>query len=170
MRILGIDPGSRTTGYGLVELDGQRIVYVDSGCIRCGDGALPDRLDIIFRGISDIIQQHGPSVASVEQVFMARNADSALKLGQARGAAICALKQAGLEVQEYSALQIKQAVVGRGHADKQQVQHMVKALLGLMGDPQADAADALAAAICHAHDRSGLSAIKRGFRRAKVVR
>ena len=117
VRILGIDPGSRTTGYGLVELDGQRIVYVDSGCIRCGDGALPDRLDIIFRGISDIIQQHGPSVASVEQVFMARNADSALKLGQARGAAICALKQAGLEVQEYSALQIKQAVVGRGHAD-----------------------------------------------------
>ncbi|MBE9515862.1 MAG: crossover junction endodeoxyribonuclease RuvC [Proteobacteria bacterium] len=170
MRILGIDPGSRTTGYGVVELDGQRILYIDSGCIRCGDGALPDRLDVIFRSISEIINQHRPQVASVEQVFMARNPDSALKLGQARGAAVCALKQQNLEVMEYTALQIKQSVVGRGHADKQQVQHMVKALLNLDGEPQADAADALAAAICHANADSGMTALQRGMAGAKVLR
>lgn len=170
MRILGIDPGSRTTGYGLVELEGQRILYIDSGCIRCGDGGLPDRLDVIFRSISEIIARHHPQVASVEQVFMARNPDSALKLGQARGAAVCALKQASLQVHEYTALQIKQSVVGRGHADKQQVQHMVKALLNLEGDPQADAADALAAAICHAHDHSGLGALQRGLAGVRLVR
>lgn len=170
MRILGIDPGSRTTGYGLVELAGQRILYIDSGCIRCGDGALPDRLDTIFRSISEIIARHQPQVASVEQVFMARNPDSALKLGQARGAAVTALKQASLDVFEYTALQIKQSVVGRGHADKQQVQHMVKALLNLDGEPQADAADALAAAICHAHDHSGLGALRRGQSGMRLMR
>lgn len=162
MRILGIDPGSRFTGFGVVELVAGRLRYVASGCIRIEGGPLPERLHTIYTGLEQLIGTHSPDTAAVEQVFMARNADSALKLGQARGAAICALVQASVPVHEYSALQIKQAVVGRGHADKAQVQHMVKVLLGLEGSPQADAADALACAICHVHTSVGHAALLRG--------
>ncbi|HBT57854.1 MAG: crossover junction endodeoxyribonuclease RuvC [Pseudomonadales bacterium] len=149
--ILGIDPGSRITGFGIVRHAAGRQEYVTSGCIRVGDGAFPERLQKIFHYLSELIGQYQPDVVSIEQVFMARNPDSALKLGQARGAAIVAAVNAGLAVHEYSARQVKQAVVGTGAADKKQVQHMVTQLLGLGGTPQADAADALAIALCHAH-------------------
>lgn len=127
------------------------------GCIRLGDGATDDRLSLLFDELSTIIQDHAPMEAAIEKVFMNRNADSALKLGQARGVAIVAARKAGLAIAEYSANEIKQAVVGRGHADKSQVQHMVKALLRLDEVPKPDAADALAAAICHGHMREGLA-------------
>ncbi|MAG66412.1 MULTISPECIES: crossover junction endodeoxyribonuclease RuvC [Pseudomonas] len=149
--ILGIDPGSRITGFGIVRHEAGRQEYVTSGCIRVGEGAFPERLQKIFHYLSELIEQYRPEVVSIEQVFMARNPDSALKLGQARGAAIVAAVNAGLTVHEYSARQVKQAVVGTGAADKKQVQHMVTQLLGLAGTPQADAADALAIALCHAH-------------------
>lgn len=151
--ILGIDPGSRITGFGIVREGLNGCEYVTSGCIRLGSGPFPERLKQIFDGLSELIGQYRPEVLSIEQVFMARNPDSALKLGQARGAAIVAAVHAGLEVHEYSARQVKQAVVGTGAADKNQVQHMVTQLLGLSGTPQADAADALAIALCHAHSR-----------------
>ena len=149
--ILGIDPGSRLTGYGVVRQTGQKFEYIASGCIRLTLNDIPDRLKQIFDGVSEIIQQTQPDVFAIEQVFMARNPDSALKLGQARGAAIAAAVTQGLSVSEYTARQIKQAVVGTGSADKTQVQHMVVKLLNLSAAPQADAADALAAALCHAH-------------------
>ncbi|MBL4834459.1 MAG: crossover junction endodeoxyribonuclease RuvC [Pseudomonas sp.] len=149
--ILGIDPGSRTTGYAIVSEMAGKCEYVTSGCIRLGGGPLPGRLKLIFEGLSELIGRYEPQVLSIEQVFLARNPDSALKLGQARGAAIVAAVHAGMEVHEYTARQIKQSVVGTGAADKTQVQHMVTQLLGLSGTPQADAADALAAALCHAH-------------------
>lgn len=149
--ILGIDPGSRITGFGIVREGRNGCEYVTSGCIRLGSGPFPDRLKQIFDGLGELIGQYRPEVLSIEQVFMARNPDSALKLGQARGAAIVAAVHAGLEVHEYSARQVKQAVVGTGAADKTQVQHMVTQLLGLSGTPQADAADALAIALCHSH-------------------
>lgn len=152
MRILGIDPGSRLTGFGVVNvLRNGRLVYIASGCIRISPGSLPDRLKVIYDGVDEIIALHSPEVLAIEKVFMGRNADSALKLGQARGAALCAALNHHLTVSEYTALQIKRAVVGRGRGQKQQVQHMVTALLALSGRPQADAADALACAICHAH-------------------
>ncbi len=154
--ILGIDPGSRLTGYGVVRQTGQKFEYIASGCIRLTLNDIPDRLKQIFDGISEIIQQTQPDVFAIEQVFMARNPDSALKLGQARGAAIVAAKNAGLEVFEYSARQVKQAVVGTGAADKTQVQHMIRTLLKLPGNPQADAADALAVAMCHGHTHQSL--------------
>jgi len=163
--ILGIDPGSRITGYGLLRSKAQGAEYVTSGCIRTGSGELPQRLASIFRGISEIIQNHGPVTLGIERVFIARNADSALKLGQARGAAIVAAAQAGLEVAEYSATQIKQAIVGNGAASKQQVQIMLVHLLGLSACPQADAADALAVALCHAHCRESL--IPHGLKHAR---
>ncbi len=156
MIILGIDPGSRITGYGLIKRQQGKLVYVASGCIRVGTNELPERLANIFTGIGDIIRQYAPQQFAIEQVFMAKNPDSALKLGQARGAAIVAATQASLPVAEYSARQIKQAVVGKGSADKTQVQHMVKHLLNLSGTPQADAADALAVALCHAHTEQSL--------------
>ena len=162
MRILGIDPGSRFTGFGVIDTEGARLSYLASGCIRITDTELPDRLKTIFDGISEIVRQHRPDMVAIEQVFMARNADSALKLGQARGAAITAVLQDSLPVAEYSALQIKQAVVGTGRAGKEQVQHMVRALLQLNGLPQSDAADALACAICHAHTESGKRAMSVG--------
>ena len=149
--ILGIDPGSRITGFGIVREGRNGCEYVTSGCIRLGSGPFPERLKQIFDGLSELIGQYQPQVLSIEQVFMARNPDSALKLGQARGAAIVAAVHAGLEVHEYSARQVKQAVVGTGAADKAQVQHMVTQLLGLSGTPQEDAADALANALCHSH-------------------
>ena len=150
MIILGIDPGSRITGFGLIDNQAHRIEYVHSGSIRVGGDSLPQRLGQIFSEIEDVIRRYRPQQMSIENVFMARNADSALKLGQARGAAICAGHNAGLEIAEYAAREIKQAVVGTGTASKEQVQHMVKRLLGIRHDLQADEADGLAIAICHA--------------------
>jgi crossover junction endodeoxyribonuclease RuvC len=149
MRVLGIDPGSRITGFGLVERVGGRATYVESGCIRAGDGDFPERLRIIFEGVRDLIRIYTPAEVAIERVFVHRNPDSALKLGQARGAAICAIVTAGLAVSEYMPAEIKQATVGKGNASKEQVQHMIQALLRLPGSPQADAADALAVALCH---------------------
>lgn len=166
--ILGIDPGSQKTGFGIINSHSGRHSYITSGVIRLPKGALPERLRIIAESVAELIESHGPTELSVEQVFMAKSADAALKLGQARGAAIVPAVIRGLEVAEYSARQIKQSVVGTGAADKAQVQHMVKVLLNLPGHPQEDAADALAAALCHAHTRDGLvrvagaSAIRRG--------
>jgi crossover junction endodeoxyribonuclease RuvC len=157
-RILGIDPGSRITGVGVIEVCGQKSRYLHHASIRTEGQAFPVRLDTIFSGISQIITEFQPTEMAIEQVFMHRNADSALKLGQARGAAIVAGTQAGLVIHEYSAKQIKQAIVGKGAAAKQQVQHMVKVLLQLAEIPQEDAADALAAALCHAHSSHNLIA------------
>jgi len=163
--ILGIDPGSRITGYGVIRTHAQGADYLASGCIRTGSANLPERLASIFNGIGEIIGQYQPVTLGIERVFMAHNADSALKLGQARGAAIVAAAQAGLEVAEYSATQIKQAVVGSGAASKQQVQIMLTHLLNLNACPQADAADALAVALCHAHCRASL--IPHGLKHAR---
>ena len=148
--ILGIDPGSRVTGYGVIKVEGNKQEYITSGCIRTGAKAtLPERLDVIFQGVSQIINEFIPTELAVEQIFMARSAESALKLGQARGVAIVAAVTQGLSVHEYEARKIKQAVVGGGSANKSQVQHMVMTLLKLPAKPQSDAADALAIAICH---------------------
>ena len=168
MIILGIDPGSRVTGYGVVARRDGKLHYVGSGCIRLQDDELATRLAHIFRGVREIIAQFKPTQFAIEQVFMAQNPDSALKLGHARGAAIIAATESGLAVAEYSARQIKQAVVGKGNAEKSQVQHMVTHLLGLSGRPQADAADALAVALCHAHTEQSL--IKLAGRATKTVR
>lgn len=155
--ILGIDPGSRKTGFGIINVVGAKTEYVTSGVIRLEAlPTFPERLNMLFRYLSEVIEQWAPQEAAIEQVFMGRSADSALKLGQARGAAILAATQSGLEVSEYAARKIKQAVVGKGGADKIQVQHMVQFLLKLPGLPQEDAADALAVAMCHAHTRAGL--------------
>ena len=165
LRILGIDPGLRVTGFGIIEKNGSKLAYVASGCIKSGDADLPDRLKTILAGLREIIGEHRPAQVAVEKVFVNVNPASTLALGQARGTAICAAVDAGLPVSEYTALQVKQAVVGNGHAKKEQVQEMVKRLLGLAGTPSADAADALACAICHAHGGQGLGAIDtRGFR------
>ena len=151
VRILGIDPGSRITGYGIIDAEGQRMRFVDCGVIRARSDHMPERLGIIFQGIRELIAGRNPGEMAIEQVFVNRNVDSALKLGQARGAAICAGVNAGLDVAEYTPRAVKKAIVGTGGADKVQVQHMVSALLELPRKPQADAADALAMAICHAH-------------------
>lgn len=152
MRILGIDPGTRITGYGLVEKDGNHLRHIDNGAIyTSSNDELPQRLKIIHDGLAAVIAQYQPDVMAIEQVFMAKNALSALKLGQARGAAIVAGMNAQLPVAEYSALQVKSAVVGYGKAGKTQVQQMVKALMKLPEIAQEDASDALAVAICHAN-------------------
>ena len=150
MIILGIDPGSRITGYGLIDNQPSQIRYIASGFLKIKDGALPERLGQIFQQVEAVIRQHQPEHMSIENVFMQRNADSALKLGQARGAAICAGYQSGLQIAEYAPREIKQALVGGGAATKEQVQHMVKRLLGLQKTLQADEGDGLAIAICHA--------------------
>jgi len=155
-RILGIDPGSRITGYGIIDSDGRRSVHVASGCIRMEDKLLPERLGAIFQGVAELVEIHHPEEMAIEDVFMAKNASAALKLGQARGAAICAGVNAGLPVSEYSPRSIKQAVVGAGGADKGQVQHMVQRILQLTDKLAADQADALAVALCHAHTNSTL--------------
>jgi len=152
-RILGIDPGSRFTGFGVLDFEGDRPVYVASGTIKSLDGTFPDRLKKIFESVNDIVDQYRPDVVAIESVFMARNAGSALKLGHARSAALCATFAFDVEVFEYAPREIKQAVVGTGAASKEQVQHMVVSLLQLDGVPASDAADALATAICHAHQR-----------------
>jgi len=148
--IIGIDPGSQVTGFGVIQKQGHKIFYVASGCIRIGKYPWPERLKHLFEGVNEIIAQYKPDVGAIEQVFMHKNVAAALKLGQARGAALVALASANLLVEEYSARAVKKAVVGYGAADKQQVQHMMKALLKLNGLPPEDAADALAIAICHA--------------------
>lgn len=166
--ILGIDPGSRITGYGVIKQIGSKFEYVASGCIRVQGDELAPRLQQVFDGVSEIINQFSPTLFAIEQVFVAKNADSALKLGQARGAAIVAATNRQLPVAEYSARQIKQAVVGKGSADKTQVQHMITYLLKLTAAPQADAADALAVALCHGHSNQSL--LKLAGQASKTVR
>ena len=164
MRILGIDPGLRITGYGVIEKNGNGLVYVASGCIKSPDGELPDRLKNILDSVQEVIRLYAPIEVAVEKVFVNVNPQSTLLLGQARGAAICAAVFHALPVSEYTALQVKQAVVGNGHAKKEQVQEMVKRLLKLPGSPSADAADALACAICHAHGGMVGAMSTRGYR------
>ena len=162
MIILGIDPGSRKTGYGLISKQGNRLIHIDNGAIFTQSAKdFPQRLEQIFTGLSAIIAQYRPEVVAVEDVFLAKNAQSALKLGQARGAAIVAAVNVGLSVYEYTAMQVKQAVVGTGRAEKAQVQHMIKVLLNLPEIAQEDASDALAVAICHAHSAAINSLLKR---------
>jgi len=152
MKILGIDPGSRATGYGLVLCEGNRLQHIDNGVIRPPEKAeLATRLLYIQQELATVIARYAPECAAVEQVFVAHNAQSALKLGQARGVALLAAAQAGLDVSEYTPMQVKSAVVGYGRAAKGQVQQMVRALLNLPEIAQEDASDALAVAICHAH-------------------
>lgn len=165
IRILGIDPGLRVTGFGVIEKCGARLVYIASGCVRVPVGELPDRIKTIFEGVREVILTYSPSQVVVEKVFVNVNPNSTLALGQARGAAICAAVDARLPVSEYTALQVKQAVVGKGHAAKEQIQEMVKRLLGLAAAPGTDASDALACAICHAHAGQGMGQLKtRGLR------
>ncbi len=159
MKILGIDPGLRTTGFGIIEKQGNRLAYIASGTINTKtEASLPERLKVILAGVGEIIRTYGPDCAAVENVFVNVNPQSTLLLGQARGAAICALVSADLVVREYTALQVKQAVVGHGKAHKKQVQDMVQRLLLLPGLPGTDAADALGVAICHANSFDALAA------------
>lgn len=165
VRILGIDPGLRTTGFGVVESEGSKLRYVASGTIKTDAvaiGQLPARLKIIFDGVREITSRYQPTCASVEIVFVNVNPQSTLLLGQARGAALTALVSNDLEVAEYTALQMKKAIVGHGHARKEQVQEMVMRLLALPGLPGKDAADALGLAICHAHAGASFAAIGKG--------
>ncbi len=152
-RILGIDPGSSATGYGVIEVQGQRIWHIASGCIRGGTKELPRRLKHIFDGLLEVVDRHRPDELAVEKVFINRNPDSALKLGQARGVALVAAALRELPVPEFPPAEIKLAVVGKGNAAKAQIQRMVTILLRLQEQPGADAADALAAAICRGHTR-----------------
>lgn len=170
--ILGIDPGSRKTGYGVISVLAGRTEYVASGVIRIPEILeLAERLHLIYRHVGEIIDRYQPQQMAVEQVFMAKNASSALKLGQARGAAIVAGASRALPVHEYAARKVKQAVVGNGAADKWQVQQMIKTLLKLDGCPQEDAADALAVALCHAHTAAHLERVvsARQYRRGRLV-
>jgi len=172
MKILGIDPGLRTTGFGVIAKQGNKLSYIASGTIRTSDADLPQRLKTILSGVGEIIRTYAPDCAAIEKVFVNVNPQSTLLLGQARGAAICALVSANLVVAEYTALQIKQAVAGHGKAQKQQMQSMVQRLLMLSGVPSTDAADALGVAICHAHSGDALATLgglapalgKKGFR------
>ncbi len=151
-RILGIDPGSRITGYGIIESDRGNLVFVACGVVKTTPNyPFANRLNEIFDGINEVIQLHDPEVAAIEEVFLSQNPGTAIKLGQARGAAVVAAMQNGLSVSDYSPRKIKQAVAGYGQAEKEQVQHMVRVLLNLKGMPSNDAADALAVAICHAN-------------------
>ncbi|MEY8879709.1 MAG: crossover junction endodeoxyribonuclease RuvC [Leptothrix sp. (in: b-proteobacteria)] len=162
MRILGIDPGLQTTGFGVIDADGPRLAYVASGTIRTKEapvGDLPARIKIIFEGVCEVIAAYQPQVASLEIVFVNVNPQSTLLLGQARGAALAALVSNGQAVTEYTALQMKKAIVGNGHAAKSQVQAMVQRLLNLPGLPGPDAADALGLAITHAHAAVSFAAI-----------
>lgn len=168
--ILGIDPGSVKTGFGLIRSNGNNHHYLSSGVIRLPTGPLPARLRVIFDCISSLIDEHSPDEVAVEEVFMAKSAGSALKLGQARGAAVAACVSRGLPVAEYTARQIKKSVVGTGAANKEQVQHMVKILLTLPATPQEDAADALAAALCHAHSRQSLANLNQPTVRGRMRR
>jgi len=166
-KILGIDPGSRVTGYGIINVSGLDYSYVASGCIRIKSEDFPEKLKEIYVGLDAIITEYQPDLAAIEQVFVKINVGGALKLGQARGAAICACVMRSLKVGEYSPNQIKKAVVGRGHATKEQVQHMVKTQLNLQKSPSSDAADALAIALCHAQTQRTLNRLsRRGYNTA----
>lgn len=169
--ILGIDPGSVKTGFGIINMLDTRHEYVTSGVIRLPSTVLPERLQLIFNGLCEIIEEYCPQSMAIEQVFMSKSAGSALKLGQARGAAIVAATSHDLPVAEYEARKVKQSVVGHGGADKNQVQLMVKRLLKLSAIPQEDAADALAVALCHAHTHQHLVNISQAsaFRRGRMV-
>ena len=172
LRILGIDPGLRITGFGVIEKTGSSLIYITSGCIKSAGSELPERLKSILQGLREVIAIHRPQKVAVEKVFVNVTPQSTLALGQARGTAVCAAVDAGLPVAEYTALQVKQAVVGNGHAKKEQVQEMVKRLLRLPGAPSPDAADALACAICHAHGGQGLGAMSTAgyrMRRGRLV-
>jgi crossover junction endodeoxyribonuclease RuvC len=167
-RILGIDPGSRITGYGIIDIEGNHATHITHGIIRLKETEVAEKLKILFRQLSTIINEQNPDEVSIEKVFLHKNVDSALKLGQARGCAITACADLELPIFEYTANQVKQAIVGKGHAAKHQIQHMIKILLCLKEEPQEDAADALAIALCHGHSREGLmrmtgvSGIKKG--------
>ncbi|MBA2648601.1 MAG: crossover junction endodeoxyribonuclease RuvC [Legionella sp.] len=164
--ILGIDPGSRITGYGLIRVTNQALEYIDSGCIRTSlHHDLSQKLMQIYEGICQLMETYSPSEVAIEQVFMHQNPNSALKLGHARGVAMVAAASHQVSLFEYSAREVKQNVVGFGAAEKDQVGHMVIQLLALSSAPQQDAADALAIAICHSHQRNGL--LKRNTRRRR---
>ena len=169
MRILGIDPGLRATGFGLIDTRGDAMRYVASGVIRSGEGHLPERIGRLHQGIVELVREYRPTVAVCEIVFVNVNPKSTLMLGQARGAALGALVTSGMKVHEYTALQIKQAVVGYGRATKEQVQQMVKRLLSLPGVPSTDAADALACAICHNHGGPVIGSLGRSLRSGRVL-
>jgi len=161
MKILGIDPGLRVTGFGIIHKQGNKLSYIASGVIKTTDAGLPERLKTILDGIGEVIATYNPDCAAIEKVFVNVNPQSTLLLGQARGAAICGLVNANLTVAEYTALQVKQSVVGQGKAQKAQVQDMVQRLLMLSGLPGTDAADALGVAICHAHSVEVLSTLSK---------
>lgn len=165
-RILGIDPGSLSTGYGIIDSEGQSLRYVACGCIRTGGEDFSKRLAEIYFGIGRLVEEYRPDEVAVERAFVHKNADSALKLGQARAAAICGTLMKSLPLHEYTPKEVKLAVVGKGGAEKEQVQHMMRVLLGLKGGLQADSADALAVAVCHAHSR-GLKAQLAGLARGR---
>ena len=153
LRILGIDPGSRLTGFGVLDFQADQPVYVASGAISSVDGEFPQRLKRIFESVTQIVDEYRPDALAIESVFVHKNPGSALKLGHARSAALCATFALDIDVFEYAPREIKQAIVGTGGATKEQVQHMVVSLLRLDGKPSPDAADALAAALCHGHHR-----------------
>jgi crossover junction endodeoxyribonuclease RuvC len=157
LRILGIDPGSRLTGFGVIDYAGHKSTYVASGSIASTKGEFAERLKLIFRSVSEIVAEYRPDIVAIESVFVHKSAGSALKLGHARSAAICATFEHDVLVYEYAPREIKQAVVGTGSASKEQIQHMVIAILNLHGAPSPDAADALATALCHGN-RQALSA------------
>lgn len=165
MRILGIDPGSRLTGYGVIESVPNGYRYVASGTLKINADEFPQKLKQVFDGILQLVTEYQPTQMAIEQVFMSKNADSALKLGQARGAAICAVQTHDIPVFEYAARQVKQAIVGKGSADKLQVQQMVKLLLNIQGNLQIDASDALGIAICHAHYAQTQQRLQAGIRK-----
>jgi len=154
IRVLGIDPGSRVTGYGLIETNGVRSRHLGSGCIRTISGDFPQRLGEIFNGVREVLAEWQPQEVAIEQVFVSRNASSALKLGQARGAAITAVVTLETPVFEYTPAAVKQGLVGNGRAEKEQVQHMVRVILGMQGKMSLDESDALAIALCHAHSNA----------------
>lgn len=156
-RIVGIDPGSRLMGYGIIQIEGNRYTHIASGVVNTGKASPAEKLQTIYRELKEILSQYTPTHAAIEQVFMQHNVRSALVLGQARGAALVALSEQGLAVSEFTARQVKKAVVGYGNADKKQVQHMVRCLLNLQHTPTTDAADALAIALCHANTRPDLN-------------
>ncbi len=165
MRILGIDPGTRITGYGIIDVEGNRLRHVDNGIVKTrSTDVLPLRLKTIYDGLTSVLEKYSPEAVAIEQVFMAKNPRAALTLGHARGTAVISAVNLDLEVFEYSALQVKSAVVGYGHASKQQVQQMIKALLNLPEVAQEDASDALAVAICHANSRTLKHAINSSMR------